>query len=206
MRRLFEMGWVLQRKTLLLKGAVVALIAVSALAVFLTGNGGTSGIPVPGTGGTGEENPDSTNHGTAVEERIVIDVAGAVKSPDVVELPAGSRVEDAVEAAGGLLPNADVSGINRAAVLSDGEKVTIPFLSEDDGGSEAGGQDGGGLVNINTADLALLETLPGIGPATASKIIQYRDKNGLFKKTEDLMNVSGIGPVTYAELEPLIGI
>jgi competence protein ComEA len=201
---MLEFGWVLQRKTLILKGAVVALIAVAALVVFLTGGHGAKGVTVPETGGSGQAGQESAGTGGNEGELIVIDVAGAVRNPDVVELPAGSRVEDAVDAAGGLLVNADVSSINRAAVLSDGEKVYIPFLDEGDGTSGDSGDDG--LVNLNTADAALLETLPGIGPATAAKIIQYRNDNGLFKKTEDLMNVSGIGPVTYAELEPLIGI
>ena len=204
MRRILEFGWILQRRTLILKGTIVALIAVAALVVFMTGGHGNKGVTIPETGDSGQAGQEAAGNSDNGADRIIIDVAGAVKNPDVVELPSGSRVEDAVDAAGGLLVNADVSSINRAAVLSDGEKVYIPFLDDEDGASGDSGDDG--LVNLNTADAALLETLPGIGPATAAKIIQYRNENGLFKKTEDLMNVSGIGPVTYAELEPLIGI
>lgn len=204
MRRMFEFGWILQRRTLILKGTVVALIAIAALVVFLTGGQDSNGVAVPDTGKTGQTGQEAAGGDGKEGALIVIDVAGAVRNPDVVELPSGSRVEDAVDAAGGLLVNADVSGVNRAAVLSDGEKVYIPFLEDDEGKSTDSGSDG--LVNLNTADAALLETLPGIGPSTAAKIIQYRTQNGLFKKTEDLMDVSGIGPATYAELEPLIGI
>lgn len=206
MRRMLEFGWILQRKTLILKGTVVALIAVAALVVFLTGGPANKGVEVPETGDSGQTGQEAAGDGKE-GDLIIVDVAGAVRSPDVVELSSGSRVEDAVDAAGGLLVNADVTSINRAAVLSDGEKVYIPFLEEGDGKSgDSGGSGETGLVNLNSADADLLETLPGIGPATAAKIIQYRNENGLFKKTEDLMNVSGIGPVTYAELEPLIGI
>lgn len=147
---------------------------------------------------------------------LVVDVSGAVKSPMVATLPAGSRVADAIEAAGGLSDDADVASINRAAPLSDGAKVYVPRVGESvpsvtgsSTGVGSGGTSGAGsaqttLVNINTADATALDELPGVGPATAAAIIEDREANGPFVSPEDLMRVSGIGEKKYAKLKALI--
>lgn len=129
---------------------------------------------------------------------VFVHVAGAVAKPGLYRLAAGSRVGDAIAAAGGLLADAEPSSVNLARVVSDGEQVLVAGAS-DTGGSTAPGPAGaggaaGGLVDINSADEALLDTLPGVGPATAKRIIDDREANGPFRTLEDLQRVSGIGP------------
>lgn len=145
-------------------------------------------------------------------ETIFIDIGGAVNSPMLAELPDGSRVEDAIVAAGGLTENADLTSINRAEFLTDGEKIYIPAFEQNADGDEsemastvtAAESSQSGKVNINTADLATLQTLNGVGPVTAQKIIDYRTSNGRFKTLEDIKNVSGIGEKTYGKLKDFI--
>ena len=147
-----------------------------------------------------------------------MDIGGAVNAPMLVELPEGSRVEDAIIAAGGLAEDADLSSINRAEFLEDGEKIYIPALVKDANGDvisseeltsqgaafSVAGSSANGKVNINTADSTTLQTLNGVGPATAQKIIDYRTSNGRFIEAEDLKNVSGIGDKTYEKLKDFI--
>lgn len=144
---------------------------------------------------------------------IVVDVDGAVVQPGIVELPAGSRVADAVAAAGGLAADADTQALNQAALLADGEKVYVPREGDDapavasGGGATGGASDAAGeaaAVNINTATLDELDGLPGVGPATAQAIIDEREENGPFTAPEDLMRVSGIGEKKFEKLANLI--
>lgn len=143
---------------------------------------------------------------------LVVQVMGAVPRPGVYEFPEGSRVRDAIDAAGGLLTDADVAAMNLAAPLEDGQQLDIPFVGGAVGTPLAtivatqvtpGAED---LININTATLEQLDALPGIGPTTAQKIIDYRTANGPFARIEDIMNVSGIGPATFDELKALISV
>lgn len=145
---------------------------------------------------------------------LVVHVIGAVPRPGVYELPKGSRVRDAIQAAGGLLADAAASSVNLAAPVSDGQQLDIPFgdgasiesSSEGDESSATQPAIEGDLVNINEASLEELDSLPGIGPTTAQKIIDYRTANGPFQTIEDIMNVSGIGPATFEELKDLITV
>ena len=143
-------------------------------------------------------------------ETVLVHVDGAVAAPGVYELPAGSRVNDAVLAAGGLAAEADTSGVNLAAPVSDGEKVRVPLEGEDVapavGEVTAGEGDEGdpAPVNLNTAGVEELDELPGVGEATARAIIEDREENGPFTSPEDLMRVSGIGEKKFARLEGLI--
>ena len=163
-------------------------------------------------GGGGGADSTSAEHSTngALEAPLVIDVDGAVVAPGVVEVPAGSRVADAIEAAGGLAEDADVSGINRAAPLVDGEKVYVPRVGEaapasaGASSSSDGDEESISPVNINTASLSELDELPGIGPATAQAIIDDREENGPFASIEDIMRVSGIGEKKFENLAPYI--
>jgi competence protein ComEA len=142
-------------------------------------------------------------------------VVGAVAAPGVYSLPAGSRVKEAVEAAGGALPEANLQAINLAALLEDGAKVSIPstLIHTDEPPlppSRASGtmppSEKSGLININTATQAELESLPGIGSVIAQRIIAYRQANGPFSKIEDLLNVPDIGPKTFENIKNLITV
>lgn len=177
--------------------------------------------PAPGTPTAPASDPASapaegTAAGTAAgsaapapdAEQIVVDVVGKVRRPGIAVLPAGSRVVDAVRAAGGMRPGVDPTTVNLARPLTDGEQVVIglevqpatPELGATPGAAAPGGT--GGLVNLNTADQAALETLPGVGPVTAAAILQWRDEHGGFTSVDELLEVSGIGDATLAEIAP----
>lgn len=141
---------------------------------------------------------------------IVVHITGAVPRPGVYALPKGARVQDAISAAGGFLAEAEKTGINLARELEDGEQLEIPYI---EGASiviptpgEAIVASSIELININTASQDELETLPGIGPTTAGKIVEYRDLNGPFVNKEDIMNVAGVGPGTYERIKDLITV
>ena len=130
---------------------------------------------------------------------IIVDVTGWVHEPGVYEFAQGERVIDAVERAGGAKPNADLSGLNLAAPLTDGTQVVVPKQGAAPAGTvpgETGGGTTSGLVNINTASATEFETLSGIGEVLAAAIVDYRTENGPFASVDDLEGVSGIGPAT----------
>ena len=139
---------------------------------------------------------------------VVVHVAGAVLRPGVQRLPPGSRVIDAVDAAGGLRPDADAGRVNLAAELVDGTQVYVPAVGEaaPAGAGGATSMPGDGLVDINLADAAALETLPGIGPATAAAIIEHRERNGPFASVDGLLEVRGIGEAKLAQLRDLVRV
>ncbi|MEE3126447.1 MAG: ComEA family DNA-binding protein [Actinomycetota bacterium] len=165
---------------------------------------GSTGETTGGTGTAGEEDG-------AV---VVVDVAGRVRRPGVLELPVGSRVVDAIEAAGGARGGVDLSGLNLARVLVDGEQVLVGPGTAAAGvpsGAGAGGAAGapGGpaaLVNLNTADQSLLESLPEVGPVTAQAILAWREEHGGFTAVQELLEVDGIGPATLETLAPLVTV
>jgi competence protein ComEA len=149
-------------------------------------------------------------------EPLRVHVAGAVVRPGVYELDESSRVEDAVNAAGGFVIEADKNALNLAAHLEDGERLDIPFVAgfipEEGEGfvvitegtpSPLAGEE---LVDINTASLDELDNLPGIGPTIAQRIIDYRTSNGPFATIDDIVNVPGIGSATFAEIQDLITV
>ena len=149
---------------------------------------------------------------------IEVHVVGAVVRPGVYSLPEGSRVQDAIDAAGGLLSEVDASSINLAAKVEDGQQLQIgPGGAVSASPTKVGGapfsvvptQPGtdtssGDLIDINTASLDELESLPGIGPTTAQNIIAYRNAHGPFQQIEDILNVPGIGPSTFDSIQDLI--
>lgn len=132
-------------------------------------------------------------------DQIVIDVKGDVMSPGLVTLSAGSRVADAIAAAGGLVVDADISTINLAERLSDGQMIYV-------GKAQSSGVGADSRVNLNSATVAQLDTLPGVGPVMASRIIAWRDRNQRFHSVEQLQEVPGIGAKVFANLKPLIKI
>ena len=135
----------------------------------------------------------------------MVDVAGKVRRPGIATLPAGSRVVDALKAAGGIRRGVDRSSVNLARVLIDGEQIVVGGAPAAGVAASAGsGGDPGALVNLNTADQALLESLPGVGPVTAEAIMAWREENGGFHAVDELLEVSGIGDATLADLAPYV--
>jgi competence protein ComEA len=140
---------------------------------------------------------------------LVVDVAGKVRRPGIVSLPPGSRVVDAIEEAGGARRGVNLTGLNLARPLVDGEQVLVGVSAVDGVAPEAASSGGGAspgapMVNLNTADAEQLDTLPGVGPVTAAAILQWRAENGSFSAVEELLEVSGIGEATLADLAPYV--
>jgi competence protein ComEA len=146
--------------------------------------------------------------GTAAPE-VVVDVTGKVLRPGIVVLKPGSRVVDALEAAGGARRRADLTGINLARLLVDGEQIVVGVPPPPGPAASAAGSPGpdpGALVNLNTASTAELEELPGVGPVTAQSILDWRAANGGFRNVDQLLDVDGIGEKTLADLAPLVTV
>lgn len=147
------------------------------------------------------------------EPPSVVHVTGAVVSPGVYTLMPGSRVGDAIDAAGGTLPNGDVESLNLAAVVLDGDRIEVsvstgggevtPLPVETSSGSENAGQMSG-VIDLNTADQVMLETLPNIGPSRAKAILDWREANGPFASLDSLRDVPGIGPETVSGMRGLV--
>jgi competence protein ComEA len=148
---------------------------------------------------------------TASPSPILVDVAGWVRRPGVYEFVPGARVIDAIEAAGGARSGAALEALNLAAPLVDGTQILVPKRGQAPpsaaaGAAGAGTAAGGGLINVNTASAAELETLPGIGEVLAQRIIDHRTEHGPFASVDDLLDVSGIGEVTLAEIRDLVTV
>lgn len=141
--------------------------------------------------------------------QITIHITGEVNNPGIVILDEGERIVDALEAAGGETQNADINKLNLAYVLDDGEKLYIPGKNEEEKEYITrgnGNQTETAKVNINTAQIEELSTLPGIGEATANKIIEYRKENGKFEKIEDIKNVPGIGDSKFQNIKEMLKV
>ena len=188
---------------------------VSAGAVPV-GASGSAGVP-SAVGGSVDVSgsPTSPPAGAAAAGLVVVHVVGHVRRPGVRSLPTGSRVADAVHAAGGATSRADLSLLNLARVLVDGEQVRVPARGEpvDPGAPRATGGPGGvgsmggvtgAKVSLNTADLMALDTLPGVGPVLAQRILDWRTAHGRFTSVDELGEVSGIGEKVLAQLTPLV--
>ena len=150
--------------------------------------------------------PVRVRAGPAVRPKVVVDVAGAVRRPGLYRFADGSRVADAIERAGGPTPKAFLEALNLAAPLADGQQVLVPrkvagSLSVLPG---TGGAALAGPVSLSAATLEQLDTLPGVGPVTAQKILDYRTAHGAFRSVEELDAVPGIGPATIEELRELV--
>lgn len=221
------------RYQLIAAGVIVVLaflgtgILVAKSCVFNTGK--EVKLIEPKESGEFSSSPD----GTEQPQTLCVHVAGKVNKPGVYDLKPGSRLQDAVKAAGGTLPNADLESINLAEKLQDGQQIYIalkgqippPAVSVVKGGAHAsarsstkaeGGREssgptklttpGQGTVNINTAGLDELQRLPGVGPATAQKIMDYRTQNGRFNAVDELDEVKGIGPAKLAKMRSFVTI
>ncbi len=192
--------------------AVQQDMAADGASASETASAGASGASAAGTGASGGTSA------AAASSTIAVDVEGAVVSPGVYTLASGSRVGDAIEAAGGFAEGAAAAQVNRAQKLEDGVQVYVAregeaaagsgaaSASASSGAAGAAGSTQQAKVNINTATSEQLQTLQGVGEGIASRIIDYREKNGSFKKIEDLKNVSGIGDARFAAIEESITV
>jgi competence protein ComEA len=191
--------FLLQRRRLLL-AAAGALVLILLLGRFVLGAGTTTPaapLPPPPAAAAGVSGLPSS--------RVVVDVVGAVRRPGLYRLAQGSRIADAVARAGGATTKADLAQVNLAAPLADGEQVVVPRRGGP--GTAMGGTapgDPAGPVQLSTATLEQLDTLPGVGPATAQKILDYREKHGAFSSVDELDAVPGIGPKRLEQLRELV--
>jgi competence protein ComEA len=185
----------LSRTQLLVYGAIaVALLFVGARAIRGEGASDASYAAAAGGGTEGEGFALSGQAGD-----LVIDVTGAVEHPGVYRLPAGSRVNDAVQRAGGARPGAELEAVNLAARLADGQQVVVPRRLP--GGAGVAGETGAeGPISLGTATVEQLEEIDGIGPVTAEDIIGFRDQHGGLASVDQLDQVPGIGPATMESL------
>lgn len=194
-------------------------VSAGAVPVGVSGSaGGAPGAATPTASGPASESSASGSASSSASVGVVVvHVVGRVRHPGVRRLPVGSRVTDAVEAAGGVTGKADLAALNLARVLLDGEQVRVPAVGEvvtpvpppgAPGGTGTGGGAGGGgsgtAVSLNTADLAALDSLPGVGPVLAQRILDWRSSHGRFTSVDELGEVSGIGEKLLAQLSPLV--
>lgn len=199
------------------RAGVIALVVIAIVAGVIWYRVGLAGgdAAAPKTSASAnkatQQPPRQPVATTLPDGTLIIHVAGAVISPGVAELPAGSRVIDAVEAAGGALLDANLDQLNLAAKLADGARVFVPRIGEasvSDPGVGVTGTDGvgGGLINLNTATIEQLEELPGIGPVLASAIVEERERRGGFTSVNELRDVRGIGEQRFADLRDLVTV
>ena len=198
------------------KIAVTALVVVIALLLF-GGKGEKDEIVVEMEGENQEllvdEEADTAADTQTVKTQapaanLVVDISGCIKTPGVYEIADGTRLHEVIELAGGLTQDADINAINQAELVTDGQKILIPEKVEgekgDTGHASEASHVNNGKININQADSSTLQEIPGVGPATADKIIQYREDNGRFQTIEDIKNVSGIGDKTFEKMKDCI--
>jgi competence protein ComEA len=171
-------------------GLMMVLVAVAA--GMWWGGGEAESIPTPAPSGP------LTSGSPPARSTITVHVAGLVIRPGLVELAEGSRVADAIAAAGGLLPGARTEAVNLAAPLTDGQQIVVPGAQGD--GPAAPGATTNGKIHLNQATASELESLPGVGPVIAERIVTYREEHGLFESIEDLLDVPGIGEAKLADL------
>lgn len=188
-------------------GVVVLLAAViTAWWVFL---GRPHATAVPVTTGSAVPSSVAPSRTGSATSGVVVDVVGRVRRPGVYRLAAGSRVADAVRAAGGTSPGVDLSSTNLARMLVDGEQIPIGTAGATPPTAPASGPAGSGatgLVDLNTSTAEQLDALPGVGPVLAQHILDWRAAHGRFDSVDQLRDVSGIGPSKYADLRPLVSV
>jgi competence protein ComEA len=185
--------------------ALVALALGAAAFVVLRMQGGSAPVAARTASPPPTLAPSATASASPVGT-VTVDVAGKVRHPGVATLPAGARVVDALRKAGGARGGVDLGSLNLARVLVDGEQILVG-RGAPGGGIAAGAatsapDPAGALVNLNTADETQLDTLPGVGPVTAQKILEWRSAHGAFSSVDELLEVDGIGEKTLADLAP----
>lgn len=212
--------WALTPRAAVAAGVVLLAVAGVTVGRSALARSAPEPVPIPvATVELLEEVPDvSVDPGPAEASAgpggvVVVHVAGQVGRPGLVEVPSGSRLQDAIEAAGGATGEADLAAVNLARPVVDGEQVYVPSTADErapaswgGGTTGAGGPDGGGsgLVDLNTADVGALDALPGIGPVLAQRILDWRTEHGRFTSVDELGEVAGIGPTVLERLRPLV--
>ncbi|MGW3020154.1 helix-hairpin-helix domain-containing protein [Streptomyces longwoodensis] len=226
----------LERRSVLALAVVLVVAAVFAVQHFWSGRTQTVSAPEvvravapfdkasagPTASATGAAAGPSPTPGASASPEIVVDVSGKVRKPGIHRLPAGSRVADALRAAGGVRPGTNTDGLNRARFLVDGEQVAVGITGAAPGppagagtsgavGSAAGGVGGAGAgaapgapISLSTATAEQLDTLPGVGPVLAQHIVDYRTRHGGFRSVDELREVNGIGERRFADLRNLV--
>lgn len=224
--------WALRGTTAVVAAAAVLLLGLGVALLVLRGDGvvplapaaasspgdsaagdpaagdpAPGGSPEPFAAGTPPATEGSSSGGAASDGAgLLVHVVGAVRAPGLVTVPDGARVADALEAAGGVTGAADLTAVNLARTVVDGEQLYVPQPGEAvpvAPGGAGSGQDTGGTVDINGADAAGLEALPGVGPAIARAIVEWREANGPFASVDELEDVPGIGPSTLEKMRDI---
>lgn len=215
------------KKMILIAMAIIFCVGIIIFVYFYNQNNSDTNFESTVAEGISENNDTQLNDKKEEEkqqekqqendEEIYIHITGEIKNEGVITLKKGSRIIDAIEKAGGVTENADLSKINLVYILSDGQKLVIPKQNANnneptitsEGGTniiQSEVNDKSKKININTATQTELETITGVGPSLAGKIIEYRKKNGKFKSKEDVKNVTGIGESKYETIKELIDI
>jgi competence protein ComEA len=184
-------------RTNALAGAAVLLVVLVLAGRFLLGAGAATSSADAGVALGAEQIR------AVPAPPVVVHVVGAVRAPGLYRLARGKRVADAVERAGGTTAKADLALINLAAPVSDGQQVVVPARAPP-GAAVGGGAAAGGPVHLNSATVEQLDTLPGVGPITAQKIVDYREKHGAFTSVRELDAIPGIGPARLEQLSELV--
>lgn len=207
-------SYLMESKVRMIKICIITLLVVVGSFVFFNKDDGGE-IKIEKNGSSNENSISKSDNkdidDVAKEEKndiIIVDVTGEVENPMVAELPVNSRIDDAINAAGGLTKKADITKINRAEILKDGQKINIPTKGkvnvEETVRAEYNNGEESARININTASAERLKEIPGVGEVTAKKILEYRSKHGYFKKPEDIKNIKGIGDKTFLKMKNLI--
>ena len=207
-----------QKKNLLI---IIGIIILGGIYWFMNMYTDTQDITTEDNKLKVAENTNDNSEEELEEDIIIVHITGGINKPGIVKLKENSRIEDAIEAAGGLTEDSDIKDVNLAYVLEDGIKIRIPTIDDSDEEEKSYIKEDSGkgiimdenlqtslnsIVNINKATQTELETLPGIGPSIASKIIEYRENKGKFSKKEDIKNVTGIGESKYASIKDFIKV
>ncbi|HEX5898901.1 MAG TPA: ComEA family DNA-binding protein [Solirubrobacteraceae bacterium] len=192
--------------------ALAALVVLALGVRFMQGQARSAAVATPADAGESAQTSGSASASVRIEPRqpavALVHVAGAVRSPGVYRLREGQRIQDAVHRAGGPRPGADLNAINLAAKVADGQQVVVPRRGATTSAPAVGGAAPGGPaqppVSLNTATAEQLDTLDGVGPATAAKILDWRRQHGGFRSIDDLGEIPGIGPKRLAALRPKV--
>ena len=187
--------------------AIVAAVVV-CVAAFFAWRARPHATPVPTPSAVAQASGAAAPAGPASPTTLIVAVNGRVRKPGLVRLPPGSRVADAIDAAGGVLPDTDLTALNLARKVVDGELIVVgaPGAAGPAGPAVAPGGAPGGPVNLNTATLAELQTLPGIGAVLAQRILDYRTAHGQFQSVNELRQVDGIGDAKFAKLKDQVTV